>query len=199
MPKINKSVSFLTLSDIFTWGSHTVLIALVGIYLADKLGKNAAEFVGIGTGIYYLTRATFQIPLGFLLDKIKHDKDEIIVLVLGSNLMGLSFLFYSLIQTQYLYYILQFIFGLGVSMNLISWRKLFSQSLDKNKVGLEYGIYETLISFATAIFSITAGMVANINQVYFERVIFTIGLIMILGSIWAGALLTIKNRKTKNI
>ena len=84
-------------------------------------------------------------------------------------------------------------------MNLISWRKLFSQSLDKGKVGLEYGIYGTLISLATAIFSITAGIVANINQIYFERVIFTIGLIMISGSLWAGALLTIKHRKTLNI
>lgn len=199
MLKFNKSVSFLTLSDISTWGSHTVLIALIGIYLANKLGTNATEFVGIGTGIYYLSRATFQIPFGLLLDKIKHDRDEIIVLVLGSILMGLPFLFYSLIQTQYLYYFLQFIFGLGVSMNLTSWRKLFSQSLDRGKVGLEYGIYGTLVSLATAIFSITAGIVANINQIYFERVIFTIGLIMISGSLWAGALLTIKHRKTLNI
>jgi MFS family permease len=199
MLKFNKSVSLLTLSDIFTWGSHTVLGSLVGIYLANKLGKNAAEFVGIGTGIYYLTRAFSQIPTGLLLDKIKHDKDEIIVLVLGSTLMGLPFLFYSLIQTQYLYYFLQFVFGLGASMNLVSWRKLFSQSLDIKKVGLEYGIYGTLVSIATAIFSIAAGIVANINQLYFERVIFTIGLIMISGSIWAAALLANKNRKTQNI
>lgn len=199
MLKFNKSVYLLTLSDIFTWGTHTVLVALIGIYLANKLGGNATQFVGIGTGIYYLTRATFQIPFGLLLDKIKHDKDEIIVLVLGSIIMGLPFLFYSLIQSQYLYYFLQFVFGFGVSMNLTSWRKLFSQSLDKGKVGLEYGIYGTLISFATAIFSITAGIVANINQIYFERVIFAIGLIMISGSLWAAALLTIKHRKTVNM
>jgi len=199
MLKFNKSISFLTLSDIFTWGSHTILGALVGIYLANKLGGNATEFVGIGTGIYYLTRSITQIPIGLLTDKIKHDKDEIIILVAGSILMGLPFLFYSLIQTQQLYYILQFVFGLGASMNLISWRKLFSQSLDKGKVGFEYGVYETLISIAMAVFSITAGVLANVSQVYFERVIFTIGLLMISGSIWAGALLTIKNRKTRNI
>jgi MFS family permease len=131
MSKFNKSVSLLTLSDIFTWGSHTVLISLIGIYLANKLGENATQFVGIGTGIYYLTRATFQIPFGLLFDRIKHDKDEITALVIGSILMGTPFLFYSLIQSPHLYYFLQFIFGLGVSMNLISWRKLFSQSLVK--------------------------------------------------------------------
>ena len=199
MLKFNKSILFLTLSDIFTWGSHTILGALVGIYLANKLGGNAIEFVGIGTGIYYLSRSISQIPIGLLTDKIKHDKDEIIILIIGSILMGSPFLFYSLIQSQYLYYFLQFVFGLGASMNLISWRKLFSQSLDKGKVGLEYGVYETLISMAMAVFSITAGVLANISQVYFERVIFTIGLLMISGSFWAGALLTIKNRKTRNI
>jgi len=199
MLKFNKSVYLLTLSDIFTWGSHSILGALVGIYLSQKLGGNAAEFVGIGTGIYYLARSITQIPVGLLLDKIKHDKDEIIILVLGSILMGSPFLFYSLIQTQYLYYALQFVFGLGASMNLVSWRKLFSQSLDVGKVGLEYGIYETSISVATAIFSIIAGIVANTSQIYFERVIFAIGLIMISGSIWVWALLTVKNRKTRNM
>ncbi|MFC1646760.1 MFS transporter [Patescibacteria group bacterium] len=189
----------MTVSDIFTWGSQTILVALVGIYLSSKLGGNAAKFVGIGTGIYYLTRSLTQIPIGIMLDKINHDKDEIIALVIGSILMGLPYLFYSLIKSEYTYYALQAVFGLGASMNLVSWRKLFSQNLDTGKVGIEYGIYETLMSAVTAIFSIIAGIVANTSLIYFERVIYALGVIMISGSIFAWSLASVINRKTINI
>lgn len=43
--KINKVLIFLTFSDVFSWGSFTVISALTGLYLANKLGQNTVEYV----------------------------------------------------------------------------------------------------------------------------------------------------------
>lgn len=192
----NKVILFLTLSDTFTWGPFIIIANLAGLYLAGKLGQDTVSFVGIGTGIYFLTRAVFQMPIGYLTDKLKDDKDEIILLTLGVVLMGLPFLFYPAITEPYHYFVLQFIFGVGVSFNLPNWRKLFALNLDQGKEGFQYGFYETVISISTAIFSALVGYVANLGDFYFDLTMRGVGILMMLAGIWVLLLFTVKNRKS---
>ncbi len=182
--KINKVIIYLTFSDIFTWGLYIVINAFVGIYLAEKLGTDALEIIGIGTAIYYFAKGSIQIPLGVLTDKIKKYKDDIIILFLGNVFMGFPFILYPLIENQYLYYVLQFIIGTGAAFNLVTWRKLFAGHLDKGREGLEYGTYDAVMSAAMAGFSTVAGMVANIGDAYFDAVMITIGILMFSSGLW---------------
>ncbi|BCX13616.1 MAG: hypothetical protein KatS3mg085_148 [Candidatus Dojkabacteria bacterium] len=182
--KINKIVMFLTLSDIFTWGLYLIVNSLVGIYLSKKIDHDATAIIGIGVSIYYATRALSQIPIAYLTDKTKSDRDDIFILTLGNFLMGAPFLFYPFISEPFMYYFLQIIMGLGASMNLVNWRKIFAKNLDKGKEGLEYGIYDTVMSVAMIVFSLTAGLVANINDRYFDIVMITVGLLTISSGIW---------------
>jgi MFS family permease len=192
----NKVILLLTLSDTFTWGPFIIIANLAGLYLAGRLGQDTVSFVGIGTGIYFLTRALLQMPIGYLTDKLKDDKDEIILLTLGVILMGLPFLFYPLITEPYHYFVLQFIFGVGVSFNLPNWRKLFALNLDQGKEGFQYGFYETIISISTAIFSALVGYIANLGDFYFDLTMRGVGILMMLAGIWVLLLFTVKNRKS---
>ena len=196
LKKFNKVILLLTLSDTFTWGPFIIIANLSGLYLSTKLGADTVSFVGIGTGVYFLTRAAFQIPIGLLTDKIDNDKDEIILLLLGIILMGIPFLFYPLITEPFQYFVLQFIFGIGVSFNLPNWRKLFAINLDKGKEGFLYGFYETVISISTALFSALIGFVANLGDMYFDIVMRTVGIIMIISSICVLFILKVKERKS---
>lgn len=196
LKKFNKVVLLLTVSDTFTWGPFIIIANLSSIYLASKLGANTISFVGIGTGIYFVTRALFQMPIGHITDKIDNDKDEIILLVLGIILMGIPFLFYPLITKAFQYYVLQFIFGLGVSFNLPNWRKLFALNLDRGKEGFQYGFYETVLSISTAIFSALVGYIANLGDQYFDMSIRGVGIVMILSAIWVVLIIKVKKRKS---
>lgn len=178
--RFNKVILILTFSDVFTWGPTLVISTLAGLYLSNKLGENTVEFVGIGTSLYFITRASLQIPVGYITDKIKKDKDEILLLLLGIWLMGTPFLLYPSITNNIFYYILQIILGAGSALNLVTWRKLFAKNLNKDKEGLEYGIYETIMSVATAGFSAAAGIVANMSQHYFDLVMYTVGSVMLI-------------------
>ncbi len=183
--KFNRIVLYLSLSDVFTWGPYTLISMLTGLYLSTKLGQDVVEFVGVGTAIYFFTRSIFPIPIGILTDKYRKDKDEIMTLFSGVILMGFPFILYPHITTEYQYYFLQFLFGLGVSLNVTSWRKLFALNIDLGREGRQYSIYEIIMSFSTACISIVGGYIANLGPIYFDLVMSLAGGIIMLGGIWS--------------
>lgn len=193
---INRIIWYLTLSDIFTWGLFLVINSIAGIYLQNKLGGSAIEYIGIGTAIYYLAKGGIQIPIGMITDRIKKDKDDILFLLLGNILMGIPFFFYPLLQNPLPYFALQLVGGLGAAMNLVNWRKLFAKNLDKGKEGYDYAVYDTIMSVAGAAFSVIAGFVASVNQVYFDLVIVGIGGLMLSSGIWVILIYFVNNRKS---
>ena len=195
--KFNKVVIFLSLSDVFSWGSFTVISILSGIYLSHKLGVDTIKLIGIGTAIYFFTRAAFQIPIGLFTDKYKKDKDEILILFVGVLLMGVPYLFYPYIQQPSHYFILQFIFGLGVSLNVTNWRKLFALNIDGGKEGIQYGIYELIMSVCSGFLSILAGSIANLGSLYFDTVMSLAGVFIMSGSIWIILIYKYEGRKSK--
>lgn len=195
--RINKIIIFLTFSDVFAWGSMTIISALSGLYLSKRLGVDTIKFVGIGTFIYFLTRSLAQTPLGILTDKYKNDKDEILILFVGTLLMGLPYIFYPSITQPFHYYILQFVFGIGVSLNLTTWRKLFALNVDGGKEGRQYATYETIMSACTAILSLVGGIIANMGDVYFDMVISFAGVMIMLASVWSILIYRYEERKSK--
>jgi MFS family permease len=197
--KLNKIILYLTFSDVFTWGPYMIITTLSGIYLANKLGENVIEFIGLGVSIYFITRAVLQLPIGIITDKIKRDRDEIILLISGTFLMGVPFLLYPMIKAPAEYFFLQFIFGVGTALNLVNWRKLFAKNLDKDKEGFEYAMYEMIMSFSTAGLTAIAGTVANIGDAYFDFVMIGSGVLMMLASFWGIAIYFTKHRKSSAI
>lgn len=195
--KFNRVVIFLTLSDVFSWGSFTLISVLSGLYLSHKLGADTIKFIGIGTAIYFITRAIFQIPIGYITDKYKNDKDEILILFVGVLLMGVPFIFFPYITLPIHYYILQFIFGFGVSLNVINWRKLFALNIDGGREGRQYAAYETVLSSCIAVVSIIGGVLANKGGLYFDTVISAAGIFAMLGSIWVILIYKYEKRKSK--
>ena len=195
--KMNKVTLLLTLSDVCTWGAFVVISSLSGIYLSDKLGVNTVQFVGIGTAIYFFTRGIFQIPIGNLTDKIKKDNDEILMLTIGVILMGFPYMLYPLITQPWHYFVLQFIFGFGVSLNVVNWRKLFALNIREGMEGKEYATYDFILSVSTAVISLILGIVANISDAYFDIVMIASGATIMLASIWILSIKKVSNRKSK--
>lgn len=186
----------LSLADIFSWGPYMVISALSGLYLATKLDMDAVQVIAIGTSIYYITRSVIQMPIGKITDKIKSDSDEILFLLIGAILMGLPFIVYPFISIPVHYYILQFVFGLGVSFNLTNWRKLFALNVDKNREGTQYGFYEICMSGGAAIFSALIGSLGSLGNRYFDIIIVSAGIVMLLASVWIFLIHKTDNRKS---
>lgn len=195
--KLNRVIWLLTASDILSWGLFASITSLVGIYISKKLGYDAVEAVGIGVSISFLARGVAQIPIGLITDEIKKDHDDISLLVCGNLLMGFPFLFYSLIQSQFIFFVFQALFGFGAALNLVTWRKLFAKNLDINKEGFTYAVYDTLMSIAIATFSFLVGFISSLGQEYFDAVIMFIGIAIMSSSIMPALVFDVKNRKSE--
>lgn len=194
--KLNRVIWLLTTADVFSWGLYSSVSALIGLYLSSKLGLNAIEVVGVGIGIYYFVRASSSVPIGLITDKIKRDRDDIILLTIGNLLMGIVYLFYPVILSPGVFYVLQAIYGIGAAMNLVTWRKLFARNLDKEKEGFSYALYDTVMSISIALFSLIVGVISGINQDFFDAVMMCIGLIIMLSSILPALIFDVKTRKS---
>jgi MFS family permease len=196
MTGLNKVIMYLTLSDVFTWGMYVIVSAFTGLYLQTKLQMDVVEIVGIGAACFYIARVLFQIPIGMVTDSLKKDTDEIIFLMLGNLLMGIPLLLYPFIQTAVFFYFLQFVIGIGASMNLVNWRKLFAANLDTGRSGRAYAVYDTITSLSIAILGILGGQLAGLGEESFNNVIYFAGVIMILSSLWPG-LIFLGDRKSR--
>ncbi len=181
----NRVIWYLTFSDGLSWGSYYAIMALIGLFLSSKLGENVEQIIGFGFGAYLLTRSFFQLIIASIADKIKGLRDEVILLMLGGVLMGTPFIVMPFITTATQYYLLLMIIGLGSAMNLVGWRKLFAKNLDKDKEGMDYGIYDSMYSLMSAFLSVTAGLVANLGEVWFNLVVVSAGLLIVMSGLWA--------------
>jgi MFS family permease len=181
--KINWVILLLTLSDVFVWGMYMIANPLQAIYLKDKFGEESTQLVATGLSIYFLLRASLQIPIGKLVDYLKKDVDEIWALGIGSLLIGISLIIFPFTQNAWQYYTVTALAGIGASSNLIGWRKLFAKNLSKNKEGFEYATYETMMSVCTAIIGITAGQMSLVTHEQFTIFFATVGIIIIIGGI----------------
>ena len=193
--QINKVVVYLTLSDVFTWGIYYVFSSIAAIYLATKFDGDVLKYIGIGTSVYFVTRAAFQLPIGTLCDRIQKDRDEIFLLMVGNMLMGTSYLMYPVITTPSFFLFLQFVFGMGAAFNLVTWRKLFARNLDPGREGKEYAGYETIMSGMTAFFGVLTGYIANLGEAQFESLVFVLGGLMLFSAVFPLLLFYVKRRK----
>lgn len=108
--------------------------------------------------------------------------------------MGMPYFFFPSIQSPLGYYILQFIIGLGAAMNLVNWRKIFASNLQKGNEGVDYGVYDTIMSYSMIFFSVLAGLTANLGESYFDLVMISVGSLMILSGVWVSMIFTTKRR-----
>ena len=195
----NSIIWFLTVNDIFIWGGNFIINIFLGLYFSNKLNADPIIVIGVGTAVYQVIRAATQIPIGMLSDKYKSDRDEILMLVIGNFIMGSSVVSYVFVTEPIHYYIISGMVGLGASLNIVDWRKLFAKNLDKGKEGLDYAVYDTAMSFSVAVLAVAAGSVASMGGEEFSYMIAMTGVIMILSNIWLVLMYTLNRAKFDKI
>ncbi len=191
---LNKILWFLTMSDVFTWGLYIVITSFIGIYLSTKFGDSTLEIVGIGVACFNFAKGFFQIPIGYVADKLKTDKDDIMFLSLGNVLMGLPYVLLPIITTPILYYIGMFLVGLGGALNIVNWRKLFAKHLPKGHEGMSYAAYDTIMSLCMILFGLLMGFISSLGEDVFGAAISLIGIFIIFSSFWALMIFFTKKR-----
>jgi MFS family permease len=152
------------------------------LFVIDKIEGASVTEAGIATMIFLSTAAVFNIPFGKFIDKHKGYTDEMYLLAGSSFLRGVALILTAFCTTIWPLYLLQVVLGFAKAMNYTSWRVLFSKFLSKDGAGLQWGVYETVISVGLGITALIGGFLGDVID--YSYIIIIAGILSLIGTIF---------------
>lgn len=178
---VNFIVRILVLSDFFLFFSVGLLSPIYAVFILDRIEGATLEIVGIATAVYWTSRVVSVIPLSRLMDKIKGEKDEYYLMLLGTFFISALPLCYIFITQAWQVYLVQFFNAVSFSLVIPAWRVIFTKNMDKNRVGFEWSLDDVGVGLATAVAAALGSMVAErMGFEYLFIFIFLVGFASIL-------------------
>lgn len=177
----NLVVKFLIISDIVLVGARGLIAPIFAVFALGVIPNATVETVGIATTIYLISKSIFQVPAAALMDKIKGERDDFLMLILGSLVSSLLPLFYLVMRSPLDLYIIQFFIGVSFAFMFPSYMAIFTRHIDREKEGMEWGTYFTLVDLGSAIAAAIGGVLAL--TMGFSWVIICMSLASFLGTL----------------
>ncbi|MFC1645174.1 MFS transporter [Patescibacteria group bacterium] len=158
-----KKSSFSTALKILLYTNAMVLMAgamLGPIYalFVEKVGGDLMD-ASIAGSIFALVAGLTTLISGKYSDKIKENE---LVVVLGYLFMGLGFLLYFWVNSVIFLFIVQAIIGLGEAIYAPAFDALYSKHLDGKKAGSQWGAWESMNYFTTAVGALIGGGIVTV-------------------------------------
>lgn len=157
---INPVIRFLIISDTAIVGASGLLGPIFALFIEKFIQGGNEAVAGLAAGIYLFSRSILQIPIAYLLDKIKGEKDDFWLMFVFSVLTALVPLLYLVINTPLQLYIVQLILGFFTAFTFPAYMAIFTRHTDAGKEGTEWGIYFTLTDVTTATLAMVGGYLA---------------------------------------
>ena len=180
--KINSVIRFLTLSDILIVGGFGLVLPIFAVYITESINGGTVEVIGIAMTIYLLTKSLGQIPVASIIDKIKGENDDFLVMFIGSIFYALIPLAYIFIKTPVELYVVQFFYGLAAAFVFPSWMAIFTRHIDKEHEGVEWGVYQTMVDLGSAVTASLGGLIAY--RFGFNMLFIIVSISIFLGSMF---------------
>lgn len=158
---VNFVVRILVMSDFFLFFSVGLLAPIYAVFVLDRIEGASLEIVGFATAIYWISRVISVMPLSRLMDKVKGEKDEYYLMILGTLLISSLPLCYIFASTAWHIYLIQALNGIAFSLVIPAWRVIFTKNMDKDRVGFEWSLDDVGVGIATAISAALGAMVAE--------------------------------------
>lgn len=154
------TIKFLILSDVVFVSAKGLLGPVFALFVEGYIvGANAAV-VGIAATVYLLSKSLLQIPFARLMDKIKGERDDFLIMFIGTLFSAVVPLAYLFIHTPFQLYFVEFLLGIGAAMAFPSFMAIFTRHIGKDREGVEWGIYFTLADLGSALAAAVGGILA---------------------------------------
>jgi MFS family permease len=160
---------FLLISFIFALGNSSDAFLILR---AQNLGFSAALIV-MSYVLFNFVYAVFSIPAGIISDKVGPKK----VLLAGFLIFAAVYLFFGLINSSSILWLLFPIYGIYMSFTEGVGKAYISNLVPREKVGTAFGAYQTVIGLCAFFASLVAGLLWTYINV---RAPFIFGSIMAL-------------------
>ncbi len=180
--KIDVVVRFLTISDFLILSGFGLIAPIFAVFVTDSIQGGNVEVVGLASSIYLIVKSVGQIPIARFIDKTSGEKDDFWAMLIGSLFFSLVPLFYIFVDTPMELYLVQFFYGLAAAFTFPAWMAIFTRHIDKEREGVEWGVYQTLIDLGSAATASLGGFLAF--RYGFAPLFVVVSVISFLGSLY---------------
>lgn len=146
---VNTLIRTLIISDFFLFFATGLLTPIYAIFIIENIGDNLT-IIGYAITCYWLTRVLMVLPFSWLMDRIKGETDEYFFMTIGTFLISLVALCYTVASSPWHIYVLQILNGLAHAMAVPAWRIMFTNHVDRTIVGFEWSLEDVGVGIATA-------------------------------------------------
>jgi len=160
LKEINPLIRLIIVSDILIVGGTAMLAPIFALFIENYIRGGNEQVAGIAVALFLITKSLFQIPVATMIDRIRGEKDDFVILVLFSLLMSLTPLLYLTISEPWHLYLVQIVLGFFTAMTFPSFMAIFTRHIDKTQEGTEWGVYFTLSDLVSAGLAAIGGYIA---------------------------------------
>jgi len=176
----NSFIKILTFSDVIVLSGWGLVNPLFAVFVTKQIKGGTVELVGLATCLYWILRASLQIPFARFIDKHKGEVDDFVIMAAGSFLMSAAPFFYALISKPWQVLLLQAIIGFASAMVSPGWLAIFTRHVDKNLEAQSWGLYNALVGYSIALSGALSGFM--VNRFGFRILYFIVGIVCTFGS-----------------
>ena len=158
MPRkiFNKALRILLSTNAMILLAAAMLGPIYALFV-EKIGGDLMD-ASIAGALFACAAGITTFVSGKYSDKIKENE---LVVVLGYAIMGFGFLSYTYVDSIWALFLVQIIIGLGEAVYSPAFDSVYSKHLNKQKAGSQWGAWESMNYFTTAIGAIIGGLLVT--------------------------------------
>lgn len=151
---LNKALKILLVTNSLVLLAGGMIGPIYAIFVED-IGGDLLD-ASLAGSVFALAAGITTLLSGRYSDMNKH-KEKIVVL--GYIIMGVGFMLFTLVTSVWMLLIVQVIIGFGEAIYIPAFDAVYSEHLDHHKEGRQWGAWESMYYFVTAIGAAIGGYI----------------------------------------
>lgn len=152
----NRALRVLLVTNALILLAAAMLVPISALFV-EKIGGSLMD-ASIAGGLFALSAGIVTLLSGRLSDRVRHSEQ---ILISGYVLMGSGFFLLQFVESITTLFAIQVLIGMGEAIYSPAFDKLYSKHLDIKKSGTEWGAWESMYYFMTAIGALIGGLLVT--------------------------------------
>lgn len=157
----NKIIQILIWSDVLIISGFGLISPIFAVFITQQIQGGNLEIVGLASTIYLLFRSVWQLFPARLIDKIRGERDDFLLMLTGTLIVSVVPLLYLFINRPLQLFLIQGLYGIGGALSYPAWLALFTRHVDKKKTAFTWGVYNVATDIGGAVTAGVGGFLAN--------------------------------------
>ncbi len=159
--KVNRVVRHFILADLVLYWGWGLVGPIFSVFVIRSIPGATLGTAGAAIGLYWLTRAVFQLPIANYLDRKVGEKDDFYALLSGLILASIAAFSFTLVTDSAGLFAAMVIHGIAFALYAPSWSGIFNRHLDRKRVAFDLSLDNTVLALASGVTALLGGLVAE--------------------------------------